>query len=481
MTIQIDLGATYLGDGRCRFLVWAPLARSVAVHIVSPVEWFVPMQEDERGYYSATLEGVEPGARYFFRINGETDRPDPASRYQPETVHGPSEVADPYFDWEDGGWSGIPLRDYVIYEVHVGTFTPEGTFEAMIPRIAELKGLGINNIEIMPVSQFPGNRNWGYDGVYPFAVQNSYGGPKGFKRFVNECHKQGMSVTLDVVYNHFGPEGNYLRDFGPYFTDRYRTPWGESLNFDGERSDNVRRYFIQNGLYWLRDFHIDALRLDAVHAIYDLSAEPFLKNLSMAVDELEGEEGRRRYLIAESDLNDSRLIRDTCDCGHGLDSQWSDDFHHALHALLTGERDGYYADFGRAEHLVRALNERFVYAGSYSPYRRRSHGNFAADLPAERFVVAIQNHDQIGNRMLGERISTLASFEAQKLAAGVLLLSPFVPLIFMGQEYGEEAPFLYFISHTDAELVAAVQRGRKEEFKGFGWKEEPPNPFSEET
>jgi maltooligosyltrehalose trehalohydrolase len=481
MSFEVDLGAVYQGEGVCGFRVWAPFAKSMHVRIVSPEERLIPMDRDERGYFSVAAERVEPGSLYFFRLNEEIDRPDPASRFQPRGVHGPSQVLDQQFDWEDESWEGIPLREHIIYELHVGTFTPEGAFDAIIPRLDALRELGINNIEIMPVSQFPGGRNWGYDGVLPFATQSSYGGPEGFKRFINECHKRNMAVTLDVVYNHFGPEGNYLREFGPYFTAKYRTPWGDALNFDDEHNDEVRTFFIQNALYWLELFHIDALRLDAVHAIYDLSAVPFLRQLADSVETLWKKTGHRRYLIAESDLNDSRLIRPRDVWGYGLDAQWSDDFHHALHALLTGERQGYYTDFGGTEHLVKALNEGYVYSGRYSPYRKRSHGNYSADRPPEQFVVCTQNHDQVGNRMLGDRMSTLISFEARKLAAGALILSPYIPMLFMGEEYGEEAPFIYFVSHTDPELVEAVRKGRSEEFKEFKWLEEPPDPESAET
>lgn len=481
MSLDINLGAVYLGNERTRFCVWAPYAGTVDVHIVSPKDRVIPLARDERAYYSAVVDGVGPGSLYFLRLDGDKERPDPASRFQPGDVHGPSQVVDREFPWSDGNRPGIPLREYIIYEVHVGTFTPEGTFDAMIPRLPALRDLGINNIEIMPVSQFPGGRNWGYDGVYPFAVQNTYGGPQGFKKLIDACHREGLAVTLDVVYNHFGPEGNYLREFGPYFTGKYNTLWGEALNFDDAYNDEVRNYFLQNAIYWLKEFHIDALRLDAVHAIYDLSAVPFLRELGERVEELSKESGRKRYLIAESDLNDSRLIRPRSVWGYGLDAQWSDDFHHSLHVLLTGEQGGYYVDFGRVEHMVKALNEGFVYAWDYSPFRKRRHGNFAADIPPERHVVALQNHDQVGNRMLGERISTLIPFEAQKLGNGVVLLSPYIPLIFMGQEYGEEAPFLYFVSHTDPDLVAAVRKGRSEEFKDFAWEEEPPDPESEDT
>ena len=484
MNPKIDLGAMYLGHEQCRFRVWAPYAKRVQVELLSPGRTEarqILLSKEDLGYHTAVAEGVSPGARYFYRLNGEMDRPDPASHYQPEGVHKASAVVDHSFPWEDELWAGFPLCDWVIYELHTGTFTPEGTFDAVISRLTDLKDSGINAIEIMPVAQFPGDRNWGYDGVHPFAVQNSYGGPEALKRLVNECHKHGIAVVLDVVYNHLGPEGNYLRDFGPYFTAKYQTPWGEALNFDGEYSDEVRNYFIQNAIYWFEYYHIDALRLDAVHAIYDQSAIPFLQELAGTVETFWTNRSWQRYLIAESDLNDSRLIRPPELWGYGLDAQWNDDFHHSLHTLLTGEDDGYYEDFGELQHVVKAFTEGFVYSGQFSPHRNRRHGNRSLDIPTEQFVVASQNHDQVGNRMLGERLSTLVSFETQKLAAAALLLSPYVPLLFMGQEYGEEAPFLYFVSHQDPELNEAVKQGRKEEFKAFGWEIDPPDPASEET
>jgi maltooligosyltrehalose trehalohydrolase len=358
----------------------------------------------------------------------------------------------------------------------VGTFTPEGTFEAIIPHLDELRELGITAVELMPVAQFPGTRNWGYDGVYPFAVQNSYGGPEGLKRLVNACHGRGIAVVLDVVYNHLGPEGNYLWDFGPYFTDRYKTPWGSAINFDGPHSDPVRRLFIENALYWVTEFRMDGLRIDAVHGILDFSAYPFLEELASAVHEKAERLNRRVYVIAESDLNDTRVIRSRELGGYGLDAQWNDDFHHALHTLLTEDQTGYYQDFGRLGDLVKAFREGFVCSGQYSSYRRRRHGNSSRDIPAGCFVVFAQNHDQVGNRMRGERLSQLVCRERMKLAAGVVFLSPFIPLLFMGEEYGETAPFPYFISHSDADLVEAVRRGRREEFAAFGWSQEPPDP-----
>jgi maltooligosyltrehalose trehalohydrolase len=439
------------------------------------------LNKEGLGYHSVMAEDVKPGDRYVYRLDDQRERPDPASRFQPEGVHGPSQVVDPHFPWEDDQWSGLPLQDYILYELHVGTFTPEGTFEAIIPHLDELRELGITAVELMPVAQFPGTRNWGYDGVYPFAVQNSYGGPEGLKRLVNACHGRGIAVVLDVVYNHLGPEGNYLWDFGPYFTDRYKTPWGSAINFDGPHSDPVRRLFIENALYWVTEFRMDGLRIDAVHGILDFSAYPFLEELASAVHEKAERFNRRVYVIAESDLNDTRVIRSRELGGYGLDAQWNDDFHHALHTLLTEDQTGYYQDFGRLGDLVKAFREGFVCSGQYSSYRRRRHGNSSRDIPAGCFVVFAQNHDQVGNRMRGERLSQLVCRERMKLAAGVVFLSPFIPLLFMGEEYGETAPFPYFISHSDADLVEAVRRGRREEFAAFGWSQEPPDPHDEAT
>lgn len=475
------MGATYLGEGRCRFRVWAPYAHTVALHIVAPENRIVPLHRAGRGYYEAVVSAVPPGSRYFYLLDGKKERPDPASRYQPEGVHGPSAVVDlTRQPWPDERWRGHPQEELIFYELHVGTFTPEGTFQAIIPYLPELAALGITVVELMPVAQFPGSRNWGYDGVYPFAVQNTYGGPQALRQFVAACHQQGFSVFLDVVYNHLGPEGNYLGDFGPYFTDRYQTPWGRAINFDGPGSDEVRRFFIENALYWVTEFAVDGLRLDAVHAIFDQSARHFLAELAATVRQAAAKRGRRVHLIAESDLNNARLIRPPLVGGYGLDAQWSDDFHHALHALLTGEANGYYRDFGLVEHLAKAFRCGFVYTGEYSAYRERRHGGPTELCKPEQFVVFAQNHDQVGNRALGERLSTLVPFPALKLAAGVVLLSPFLPLIFMGEEYGETAPFQYFTSHTDPELAAAVVRNRRAEFARFGWAAVP-DPQDEAT
>ncbi len=481
MKKEAGLGATCFGDGRCRFRVWAPLAKRVEVSVLSSKKRRAPLRSVGGGYHQGIVEGVPPGCLYKYLLDGKKERPDPASRFQPQGVHGPSQVVDPYFYWDDEGWNGLSLREYIIYELHVGLFSPEGTFEGVIRHLDELNELGITAIELMPIAQFSGTRNWGYDGVYPFAVQNSYGGPEWLKRLVNACHQKGLAVILDVVYNHLGPEGNYLSDYGPYFTDRYRTRWGPAVNFDGVDSDEVRRFFIENALYWIGEFHVDALRLDAVHAIMDYSTRPFLEDIALAVHETAERIKRNVFLIAESALNDTRVIRSREQGGWGLDAQWNDDFHHALHALLTGEQDGYYADFGGLDHLVKAFKEGFVYSGDYSTYRARRHGTSSRKVPAHQFVVFAQNHDQVGNRMLGERLSGLVSYEALKLAAGAVLFSPYIPLLFMGEEYGEDAPFLYFIDQSDPALIEAVRNGRKEEFLAFQWQKEPPDPQNYET
>lgn len=481
------VGASYQ-DG-CKFTVWAPLLEKVSVEIVNShgeATALLPMNKDDRGYWHAESVGLKAGTLYRYQIadehGGEESWPDPASRYQPQGVHGPSEVIDHgEYEWKDKDWRGIQLYEYIIYELHIATFTPEGTFESAIARLQDLVDLGITAIEIMPVAQFPGERNWGYDGVFPYAVQNSYGGPTGLKKLVDACHERGLAVVMDVVYNHLGPEGNYTGKYGPYTTSRYVTPWGSAINFDDAYSDGVRNYFIRNAIDWLRDYHIDALRLDAVHAIYDFSAKHFLQELAEAVDRFNDDRDYRTYLIAESDLNDPRLIRPFSQGGYQLDSQWSDDFHHALHTRLTGETIGYYSDFNSLEMLASAVQERFAYAGQYSSFRRRNHGSPALDLPSYRFVVCNQNHDQVGNRMMGDRFTTLISFNGLKLAAGMTLLSPYIPLLFMGEEYGEKAPFLYFVDHGDKDLLEAVRQGRKEEFRAFHSQGTPPDPGSPET
>jgi maltooligosyltrehalose trehalohydrolase len=477
----LELGASVLDEG-VQFRVWAPRISSMSLKIAGE-EKEILVTREQNGYFSTCVSGLRSGTRYFYLLNGRLERPDPVSRSQPEGVHGPSEVIDPEeFKWQDQNWRGIPLEDMILYEIHTGTFTREGTFSAILPFLDYLKNdLGVTAVELMPVAQFPGGRNWGYDGTYLFAPQNSYGGPQGLKALINACHKKGLAFILDVVYNHLGLEGNYLNDFGPYFTDRYRTPWGPAINFDGRESDEVRRFIIENALYWVTEYHIDGLRIDAIHGIFDFSARHILYDIKEAVRSQAERLGRLIYVVAESDLNDVRVLDPPERGGYGLDAQWNDDFHHCLHTLLTKERDGYYQDFGDVRQMAKAFREGFVYTGQYSSFRKRRHGNSSKHLPPTKFVVFSQNHDQVGNRMRGERLSTLIPFEALKLAAGVVLLSANIPLLFMGEEYGEEAPFQYFISYTDPTLTEAVRKGRKEEFSAFEWKGEIPDPQSEET
>jgi maltooligosyltrehalose trehalohydrolase len=479
---MVELGATFLPDRGWNFVVWAPYSAHVDVRLSGPERRILPMARNELGYHVAALDSIAPGTQYVYRLADARERPDPASRFQPHGVHGPSQVVDfRRFVWTDALWKGRPLEKSVFYELHVGTYTQEGTFESIIEHLDELADLGITTIELMPVAQFPGARNWGYDGVYPFAPQNSYGGPIGLQKLVDAAHQHGFAVALDVVYNHLGPEGNYLAEYGPYFTNRYQTPWGQALNYDGSDCGPVRRFFVENALYWLEKYHLDALRLDAIHGIFDFSARHLLTELREEVESLANRLGRQIHLIAESDLNDARILHAPEHGGHGLHAQWSDDFHHSLHALLTGEKGGYYSDFGTVHHLDKTLRNGWYYSGEFSGFRRRCHGNSPSGLAPSRFVVCNQNHDQIGNRALGERLSKLIEFEGLKLAAGVTLLSPFVPLLFMGEEYGEKASFQYFTCHGDPGLIEAVRKGRREEFAAFGWQGEVPDPQNEST
>jgi maltooligosyltrehalose trehalohydrolase len=456
------IGALYSPEVT-EFIVWAPFRHTVellagASHALSP---------DDRGYWRVRV-AVEVGCRYSFRLDGEVPCPDPASLWQPEGVHGPSAVVDlSAYRWQDEGWTGITMDNMILYELHVGTYTASHDFDGVVRKLDHLAELGVNAIELMPLAQFPGTRNWGYDGVYPFAVQHSYGGVDGFRRLVDAAHQRGIAVVVDVVYNHLGPEGNYFSQYGPYFTDNYRTPWGSAVNFDDAWSDGVRNFFLQNARLWLEDYRVDALRLDAVHAIKDLSAIPFVQQLKELAMEIELRTGRRKLLIAELDLNDPRYIHPPAKGGYGLDGQWVDEFHHALRALLTGERTAYYADFGEIGHLEKAFRNTYVYDGVYSPYRHRVFGGHADGCPYEQFVVFDQNHDQVGNRVCGDRLTEHLTPAQLKLAAAVVLLSPYVPLLFMGEEYGERNPFPFFVSFEDPALIKAVREGRAAEFRGF--------------
>lgn len=475
--VHLDIGATPVAGG-VLFRVWAPAAGAVSVELVGCAQKIPLRREGE--YFQGVIPAV-PGDRYWYWLDGTTRRPDPASRCQPDGVHGPSQVVDPLHTWSDSAWHGIPLKECIFYEMHIGTFTPEGTFDAAAKRLDHLKELGITAVELMPVAQFPGAHNWGYDGVFPFAPQLSYGGIAGLKRFVDTCHRQGLAVILDVVYNHLGPEGNYLHAFGPYFTDRYRTPWGDAVNFDGPQSDGVRHFFITNACHWVSEYHLDGLRLDAIQSIYNFSACHILTELADEVHRLAEALDRKAYVIAESDLNDVRVITSPESGGYGLDAQWNDDFHHALRALLTGDRAGYFCDYGSFSHLEKSFREGFVLSGQYSAFRKRRHGSSTAAIPPTRLVVFSQNHDQVGNRMRGERPGEHLSPDQLKLAAAIVLLSPYLPLLFMGEEYGEPAPFPYFIDHGDADLVEMVRQGRLEEFAPFANQGSPPDPQAETT
>ncbi len=479
-------GALATAGGGVRWRVWAPLARAVELVLVKGSERRgIAMRAEEEGYFSHDEPRIGDGQLYAYRLDGAPERPDPCSLWQPQDVAGPSAVYRPgQFQWTDGDWRGVPRARLTIYELHVGTFTAEGTFDAVIARLPALRELGITAIEVMPVAQFPGERNWGYDGVLPYAAQHSYGGPAGLQRLVDAAHRAGLAVILDVVYNHMGPEGNFLREFGPYFTDRYKTPWGQAINFDDAGSDGVRDYVLDNARMWLDEFRLDGLRLDAVHAIYDMGARHVLRAIKEVADEVALAQGREVHVIGESDLNDPRVVLPPQLGGHGLGGQWADDFHHTVHALLTGERRGYYSDFGEPQQLARVLETPFLYAWDYSAHRRRKHGApLPAELSGDHFVICVQNHDQVGNRAKGDRLTTLLDSPAkQRLAACLMLLSPYVPLLFMGEEYAEDRPFPFFCSFAGPELIQAVRDGRRREFAEFlNNPEEIPDPDAVET
>lgn len=472
---QRKIGLVYSAAGSS-IRVWAPGAKEL--YLVTPNEK-LPLTQHEKRYWQGLWKG-RPGDRYRFLLDGQL-LPDPASLLQPEGVHSWSALTDTAYAWTDTDWKNPPLQDYIFYELHTGTFSEEGTFAGIGKKLDYLKNLGITAIELMPVAQFPGTRNWGYDGVFPFAVQHSYGGAKGLQHLVDKCHEKGLAVVLDVVYNHLGPEGNYFKTFGPYFTDKYKTPWGEAINFDDAGSDQVRDFYMENALMWFRDFHVDALRLDAVHAIKDFGAQHILRELRHYTDELSAWTGRTYHLIIECDLNDRRFLDPQERNGYAMDAQWSDEFHHALRVSAGAERKGYYADFEGPAHLAKAYRDAYVYDGRYSAERQRTFGSKTDGLDGSRFIVFSQNHDQVGNRMQGERTAALHSFEMLKLLAAAVLTSPYLPLIFMGEEWGSRSPFQYFISHSDKELVEAVRQGRKAEFSGFFDSDECPDPQAETT
>ena len=473
------LGASLHDDG-VTFRVWAP--RCARLDVVVEGRRPIALALGGDGVWESSVPNLARGTKYQYRLDGERYRPDPVSRWQPEGVHGPSIVVDPRdFVWTDQSFRGHALADLVFYELHVGTFTAAGTFEAMIPRLGALVDLGITAVELMPVAEFPGSRNWGYDGVHLYAPQSTYGGPTGLRRLVDACHRVGLSVFLDVVYNHLGPEGNYLAEYGPYFTDRYRTPWGGAVNFDGADAGGVRRHFVENACFWAREFHVDGLRLDAIHAIYDQSPVHILTELTEAARKEAAKLGRPFHVVAESHDNDRRLVLPREQGGVGLDGVWSDDFHHLVHVRLTGEAGGYYMDYRDPARLPRAIAEGFAFQGEPSEYFGRSRGTPSADLPGEHFVICLQNHDQVGNRAQGDRLGSILSFEAIKMAAALLFVTPALPLLFMGEEYGETAPFQFFTSFLDRDLAEAVRRGRSAEFARFGWQGPVPGPGEPST
>lgn len=463
-----------------KFELWAPKPKSVTVEIAGAAH---EMSRAQGGWWIAEVAEAGPGSDYGFRLDGGQPLPDPRSPYQPGGIHGLSRLIDHRaFAWSDASFQAPPLSSAVIYELHIGTFTPEGTFRSAIDKLDHLKNLGITHVEFMPVCEFSGAWGWGYDGVDLYAPHHAYGTPDDLKALVDACHAKGLAVLLDVVYNHLGPTGNYLPQFGPYFTDAYATPWGSAVNLDHMGSHEARRFFLDNALMWLRDYHFDGLRLDAIHAFQDDSAVHFLEELSIEVESLGAHLGRHLVLIAESDLNDPRVVRSRDAHGFGMDAQWSDDLHHALHSVVTGETSGYYSDFGQLKDLATALKEAFVYSGDFSAHRQRRHGRRAFNVSGHRFLAYAQNHDQVGNRATGERLSHLISPGLQKIAAALVMTSPFVPMIFMGEEYSASTPFQYFTSHEDHKLAESVSEGRRNEFKAFGWAHDAvPDPQDRET
>ena len=464
-----------------RFEVWAPYAQSMLVEVDGKR---YPMVKKERDAWRADVEEAHPGSDYGFVVNGEEPAiPDPRSPWQPEGVNGLSRLVDhAAYTWHDKKFIAPPLASGVIYELHVGTFTPSGTLDSAIEKLDYLKDLGITHIELLPLAAATGKRGWGYDGVALFAPHEAYGGPDALKRFVDAAHGRGFAVLHDVVYNHFGPSGNYTGKFGPYLNDNHKTPWGGAVNLEEGGSDEVRQFFSDNALMWLRDYHFDGLRLDAVTAYVDRSAIHFLEQLSDDVREFGVATSRNLVLIAESDLNDPRLVRAKEAGGFGVDAQWSDDFHHALWAVIANDRSGYYEDFGTMEQLATAIKEVFVYQGQYATFRQRSHGRPVFDLPGYRFLAYIQNHDQVGNRATGERLSHVVNQGRLKAAAALVLTSPGIPMLFAGEEFAASTPFQYFTDHEDKELGKLVSEGRRKEFAGFGWKpEEIPDPQALKT
>ena len=459
-----------------QFTVWAPLAKK-SVELVCVDQRFA-MAGDAQGYWSVDCAPAHIAQGYRFSIDGAAPLPDPRSAWQPDGVHGASFLVNTQElqAITRSDFTPKPLRDAVIYELHIGTFSPEGTYAGAEHRLAHLVALGVTHLELMPLATFPGKHGWGYDGVYLFAPHPAYGSPAQLAKFVAAAHAQGLAVLLDVVYNHLGPDGNYLNQYAPYFTDRVRTGWGEAVNYDGAHSDGVRRFVIDNARMWLEVYGFDGLRLDAVHAIYGFEAVHVLEELASAIQAWAGASNRSVVLIAESDLNDPRLVLPSGRGGYGLDAQWADDFHHALHRVTTGESSGYYIDFNGIKDLAVSLRDGYVYQGQYSSHRKRRHGRTPLDVRPDQLVVSAQNHDQIGNRAHGERLSMLLNPLQLKAVAALTILSPFVPLLFQGEEWGAGTPFLYFTDHQDEQLGKLVAQGRRKEFESFGWQDEVPDP-----
>ncbi|HEY3760575.1 MAG TPA: malto-oligosyltrehalose trehalohydrolase [Verrucomicrobiae bacterium] len=462
------------------FRVWAPFPKKVELHLKGKTH---PMKSDERGWWTREVKSAKAGDDYGFVLDGAGPFPDPRSKSQPNGVHKLSRLVDEDgFKWKDKNFQAQPLSSAIIYELHIGTFTSKGKFLSAIEKLDHLVALGITHVELMPVIEFSGDHGWGYDGVDLFAPHHAYGKPDDLKAFVDACHSRGLGTILDVVYNHVGPSGNYLGKFGPYFTQKFRTCWGEGVNFDDADSGEVRQFFCDNALMWLRDYHFDGLRLDAVHGIFDTSAVHILEQLKVEVEKLSAQLGRHLVLVPESDMNNPRLLWTRERGGFQLDAQWSDDFHHALHTVLTGERTGYYSDFGKLSDLAKALRHAFVYDGKYSKHRHRFHGRPVDGLSGHRFLAYLQNHDQVGNRARGDRSSQMLNINQLKLAAALVLTSPFVPMLFQGEEWGASTPFCYFTSFDEPELARAVREGRCREFAAFGWKpEDTADPQALET
>lgn len=481
----LPCGARLHHDGGCRWRVWAPAVRSLdlILHSTGGKKSRHSMEKEFGGYYTCHVNGIRSGQRYTYRLNDERELPDPASQWQPDGIHEASAVWEPgSFEWTDGNWKGIPKEELVLYEIHVGTFTPSGTFAGIIPRLKQLRDLGVTALQLMPVAQFAGRWNWGYDAVFWNAVQNTYGGPRELQSLVNACHETGLSVFLDVVYNHLGPEGNYLCEFGPYLTDQFRTPWGPALNYHGCGCQGVRTSVCNNVRQWIRDFHVDGLRLDAVHAFYDLSGRHILGEIKATAADEAARSGKHVCIIAESNLNDASLLLPEAQGGYDFDAQWNDDFHHCVHTLLTSESSGYYVDYPAPQtQLVKVLERVFAYDGDYSEFRGHRHGVPVENRQGDQFVISIQNHDQIGNRACGERLADLTGPAQLRLAASLMLLSPYTPQLFMGEEFGATTPFPFFCDFSDSTTRTGVRLGRLREFPEFAGYGKLPDPLAEAT